>query len=234
MARSSIPISREAYRRSRRSARCSWPARPRSDAGVTDPATGTPRPSSETVTGPGADADAPPTADAKKVTAHRLARARSSARWSGRRRIPRRPTDERTRRVRARLLPQRRERRDQSRGTTKKKNCPEGWYELAEGGFVCGQFVTDDPNHPELANGKGLHPPLTDGPLPYKYGLNLTNGAPLYRRVPTKKERARDREGPPRRQDARRRSRAKQQRAAIATTAPSPGTCRITRGSARR
>lgn len=66
----------------------------------------------------------------------------------------------------------------------KKKNCPEGWYELAEGGFVCGQFVSTD------AHAEGmLAPPLTDGPLPYKYGLNLTNGAPLYRRVPTKYER---------------------------------------------
>ena len=74
-------------------------------------------------------------------------------------------------------------------GPTKKSNCPEGWYELLEGGYVCGQFVTADPNSPDLADGKGLHPPLDDGPLPYKYGLNLTNGTPLYRRVPTRKER---------------------------------------------
>jgi hypothetical protein len=68
-------------------------------------------------------------------------------------------------------------------GPTKKKNCPEGWYELAEGGFVCGQFVATAPS-PDM-----LHPPLTDGPLPYRYGLNLTNGAPLYRRPPTRSER---------------------------------------------
>ncbi|CAN5725593.1 hypothetical protein BH09MYX1_BH09MYX1_44870 [soil metagenome] len=71
----------------------------------------------------------------------------------------------------------------------KKSNCAEGWWELIEGGFICGKFVTDDPNHAELKDGKALHPPLDDGPLPYQYGLNLTNGAPLYRRYPTKAER---------------------------------------------
>ncbi len=68
-------------------------------------------------------------------------------------------------------------------GPVKKRNCPEGWYELAEGGFVCGQFVSATQT-PDM-----LRTWLTDGPLPYRYGLNLTNGAPLYRRVPTKSER---------------------------------------------
>lgn len=71
----------------------------------------------------------------------------------------------------------------------KKPNCPEGWYELVEGGFVCGRFATMDFHREELANAP--HPPFTDGPLPYQYGLNLTNGTPLYNRVPTKKERRR-------------------------------------------
>ncbi|HEY1960544.1 MAG TPA: L,D-transpeptidase [Polyangiaceae bacterium] len=65
----------------------------------------------------------------------------------------------------------------------KKKNCPEGWYELAEGGFVCGQFVS------ATATPDMLHMWLDDNPLPYRYGLNLTNGAPLYRRIPTRSER---------------------------------------------
>src|SRR6185503_9596824 len=65
----------------------------------------------------------------------------------------------------------------------KKRNCPEGWYELAEGGFVCGQFVSATET-PDM-----LHTWLDDNPLPYRYGLNLTNGAPLYRRIPTKSER---------------------------------------------
>jgi len=67
---------------------------------------------------------------------------------------------------------------------TKKSNCPDGWYEIADGGFICGQFVSTDAH----ADGM-LDPPLADGPLPYKYGLNLTNGAPLYRRIPTRRER---------------------------------------------
>lgn len=67
---------------------------------------------------------------------------------------------------------------------TKKPNCPDGWYELADGGFVCGQFVSTD----SKAEGM-LAAPLTEGPLPYNYGLNLTNGTPLYRKIPTKRER---------------------------------------------
>lgn len=69
----------------------------------------------------------------------------------------------------------------------KKRNCAEGWYELLSGGFVCGKFLTTDLDAKELESAP--HPPFTDRPLPYDYGLNLTNGAPLYRRRPLKKER---------------------------------------------
>ena len=69
----------------------------------------------------------------------------------------------------------------------KKNNCPEGWYELVTGGFVCGKYATTDLTSKELETAP--HPPYTDRPLPYDYGLNLTNGAPLYRRRPYKKER---------------------------------------------
>jgi hypothetical protein len=69
----------------------------------------------------------------------------------------------------------------------KKSNCPEGWYELVTGGFVCGKYATIDLKAKDLETAP--HPPLADGPLPYDYGLNLTNGAPLYRRRPLKKER---------------------------------------------
>ena len=79
----------------------------------------------------------------------------------------------------------------------KKSSCLEGWYELlpppgsakgATGGFVCGKYATLDPDDKELANAP--HPPNMAGPLPYDYGLNLVNGAPLYRRPPLRKERA--------------------------------------------
>ncbi len=68
-----------------------------------------------------------------------------------------------------------------------KQSCPEGWYELVEGGFVCGRYATRDPADKQLKNAP--HAPLTDGPLPYQYGLNLTNGTPLYRRLPLRAER---------------------------------------------
>lgn len=71
--------------------------------------------------------------------------------------------------------------------TIKKANCPEDWYELLTGGFVCGKYVTTDPRHKELKTAP--HPPYLDRPLPYEYGLNLTPGTPLYRRIPLKSER---------------------------------------------
>lgn len=65
-------------------------------------------------------------------------------------------------------------------GPTKTSSCSEGWFELLEGGFVCGRFVTQD-----SSNATMLRPPLDEGPLPYKYAMNLVNGAPLYREIPT-------------------------------------------------
>jgi len=69
----------------------------------------------------------------------------------------------------------------------KKSNCAEGWYELVSGGYVCGKFVTANLSAKEL--GRAPHVPYTDRPLPYDYGLNITNGTPLYRRRPLRKER---------------------------------------------
>ncbi len=77
-------------------------------------------------------------------------------------------------------------------GTISKANCAEGWYELvvAPSGsraFVCGKFVTTDAHHKELKFAP--HIPYMDKNLPYEYGLNLTPGTPLYRRIPLKSER---------------------------------------------
>jgi|HubBroStandDraft_4_1064222.scaffolds.fasta_scaffold10791_4 hypothetical protein len=68
----------------------------------------------------------------------------------------------------------------------KKPNCAEGWYELLYGGFVCAKYVTLDLDHPRF---KLANPPDLDAALPYTYGLNLANGTPLYRSVPSRKER---------------------------------------------
>ena len=78
----------------------------------------------------------------------------------------------------------------------KKSNCVQGWYELlpplgsppgTSGGFVCGKDATLDPDDRELTTAP--HPPNMAGPLPYDYGLNLVDGAPLYRRPPLRRER---------------------------------------------
>ncbi len=65
----------------------------------------------------------------------------------------------------------------------RKPNCPEGWYALLAGGFVCGKYVTTDLDHPKF---KTAQPPDLDAPLPYTYGVNLFNGTPLYRQLPSR------------------------------------------------
>ncbi len=71
----------------------------------------------------------------------------------------------------------------------KKPNCLEGWYELVTGGFVCGKYATLDPNHPKVRNAP--HPPDLEGPLPYDYGINTRNGTPMYKKLPSWRDRLR-------------------------------------------
>ena len=68
-----------------------------------------------------------------------------------------------------------------------KSNCKEGWYELVQGGFVCGKYASLEMNHPRLKIAP--HAPDLVGPLPYQYGYNVANGTPLYRQVPSREER---------------------------------------------
>lgn len=68
-----------------------------------------------------------------------------------------------------------------------KSNCLEGWWHLYKGGYICGKYATNDPKHKELRFAP--HAPWLDKDLPYEYGLNLSPGTPLYRRIPLKRER---------------------------------------------
>jgi lipoprotein-anchoring transpeptidase ErfK/SrfK len=68
-----------------------------------------------------------------------------------------------------------------------KHNCKEGWYELVQGGFVCGRYASLDLNHPKIK--LAPHPPDMTTPLPYQYGYNIANGTPLYRTLPSREER---------------------------------------------
>jgi hypothetical protein len=65
----------------------------------------------------------------------------------------------------------------------RKANCADGWFELVSGGFVCGKYATLDLEHPKL---KLITSPDLEGPLPYAYGINVANGTPLYRQVPSR------------------------------------------------
>ncbi len=68
----------------------------------------------------------------------------------------------------------------------RKPNCPEGWYELVSGGFVCGKYTTLDLDHPRFKLAKA---PDLEASLPYLYGANVANGTPLYRHLPSRDER---------------------------------------------
>src|SRR5882672_1241658 len=102
-------------------------------------------------------------------------------------RDPGRSADEKTQVIRLGSL--RKGQRIPARGSSVKTGgCAEGWFELPDGGFVCGRFATVDFSNKELQSAP--HTPYADGPLPYTYGLNLTNGTPMYRRPPLRRERA--------------------------------------------
>ncbi len=63
----------------------------------------------------------------------------------------------------------------------KNDECKDGWYELVEGGYVCGKVATIDMTNPRVR----LAPkqPDRDAGMPYRYGVNVVDGTPLYRRV---------------------------------------------------
>ena len=64
---------------------------------------------------------------------------------------------------------------------TVNEDCKEGWYEVETSGFVCGKAVSAELTNPKVR----LAPkqPDHDAGMPYRYGVNLQDGTPLYRRV---------------------------------------------------
>jgi hypothetical protein len=61
------------------------------------------------------------------------------------------------------------------------EDCPEGWYELIEGGYVCGKYASTDPKNPAVKF--AANPPQIDKPMPYRYGYSMSNDTPVYKRV---------------------------------------------------
>jgi len=59
--------------------------------------------------------------------------------------------------------------------------CPEGWYELIEGGFVCGKYASLDPK--DSAVKFAANAPNLEAAMPYKYGSSIGKDTPVYRRV---------------------------------------------------
>ncbi|MBX3225920.1 MAG: L,D-transpeptidase [Labilithrix sp.] len=71
----------------------------------------------------------------------------------------------------------------------KNDECKDGWYELVTGGYVCGKHATIDLTNPRVR----LAPkqPDRDAGMPYRYGVNVSDGTPLYRRVLNAEDRRR-------------------------------------------
>ncbi|HSQ64164.1 MAG TPA: L,D-transpeptidase [Polyangiaceae bacterium] len=59
--------------------------------------------------------------------------------------------------------------------------CPDGWFELLDGGFVCGKYASLDPKDPAVKF--AANPPNLAASMPYRYGFSLGNDTPVYRRV---------------------------------------------------
>lgn len=66
-------------------------------------------------------------------------------------------------------------------GAISNEGCTEGWYELVEGGWVCGKHLTLDPDDAKLKWVPG--PADVKASLPYKYGVVLYDGTPMYKRA---------------------------------------------------
>ena len=68
------------------------------------------------------------------------------------------------------------------------EGCPRGYYQVAPRGYVCSdRTVTESPRATFLAAALATRP--SDATLPYGYGLS--NGSPMYNRIPTEAEQER-------------------------------------------
>ena len=109
----------------------------------------------------------------------------SETEWPAR--DPDKASDERKTVVRLGYLRKGSSARVKSETPLKKPNCSEGWWELVDGGFVCGKMATPDAKNPGLEDAPRA--PYTDRALPYDYGMSMGTGTPLYYRIPTRAER---------------------------------------------
>lgn len=64
--------------------------------------------------------------------------------------------------------------------------CSAGWYEVVGGGYICSDQGTTNVKDPRVTNAP--RQPDLDAILPYSYGRNTRNGAPLYKSVPSSEQ----------------------------------------------
>lgn len=69
---------------------------------------------------------------------------------------------------------------------TSRKACNSGWYELVQGGFVCGNYGTTNLTSADVKF--AIVAPNLDEVLPYTYARNAKHGTPLYHSVPSREQ----------------------------------------------
>jgi lipoprotein-anchoring transpeptidase ErfK/SrfK len=67
-----------------------------------------------------------------------------------------------------------------------RKACTAGWYELVDGGYVCGNYGTTNLSSPDVKF--AIVAPNLDDVLPYAYARNAKHGTPLYHSVPAREQ----------------------------------------------
>jgi hypothetical protein len=66
------------------------------------------------------------------------------------------------------------------------EGCSQGWYQLVDGGYICGNDGTTNLDDPRIKFGPSQ--PNLEEILPYRYARNTKNGTPLYKSVPSKEQ----------------------------------------------
>lgn len=102
----------------------------------------------------------------------------------------------------------------------KRANCKDGWYKLAQGGYVCGKYATLNLENPRVK--LGVRQPDLKTTVPYQYAYNRFHGTPLYKSLPTREEMYRIEPHLEEKEKERREAKAKKEAAAAGSASAEP------------
>ncbi|MBM4357132.1 MAG: L,D-transpeptidase family protein [Deltaproteobacteria bacterium] len=66
------------------------------------------------------------------------------------------------------------------------ESCKQGFYQLVDGGYVCGKYATLNVDDPRVK--LGVKSPDLEASMPYRYAYNTAHGTPLYTQVPSRED----------------------------------------------